>query len=128
MNNYDKKEFDRWVSQASARYILQTHGRRDFVQDILEGGSWKEVRYKRTPEQPFRLSTYRFDFGVDPEPFRKLMEDGRVLVLFCRDSSGDPVISSHPFASYKQTCGKRFRYACLYALDEVAPGRGRERA
>lgn len=128
MNTYDKKEFDLWVSQASARYILQTHGRRDFVRDILEGGCWKELRYRRTPEHMFQLSAYRFDFGVSPGLFWKLMENGRVVALFCRESAGDPVISSHPFASYKQTCGKKSRYACLYVLDEVAPLMGREEA
>lgn len=121
--NGDMNEFDQWVNQASAGYLLRTHGRHDYVKDLLEGGSWREVRYRKTQGNPFRLSAWRFDFGVDPESFRKRMEEGRVVALFCKESGGDPVISRHPIASYKQSRGNSTRYACLYVLDEVAPGR-----
>ena len=116
-------EFDLWVNQASAGYLLRTHSRWDFIEDLLQGGSWREVRYRKTPDCPFRLSAWRFDFGVDPESFRKLMDEGRVIALFCKESNGDPVIFRHPIASYRQTRGNHSRYACLYVLDEVAPGR-----
>ena len=121
--NSERKEIDLWADQSSAWYLLRTHGRQDLVEDLLQSGSWREFSYRRTPTPPFRLSAWRFDFGLDPAPFRDLMEKGRIVALFCKESSGDPLIASHPIAAYKQENRNKIRYACLYVLDEVAPGR-----
>ena len=124
--NSENNGLNLWVEQATAFYLLRKHGRKDFVNDLLQGGSWKEFTYRRLSKNPFRLAAYRFDFGTDPEPFLRLMQEGRVTALFCEKAGGDPLISRHPIASYRQVGGRCSRYACLYVLDEVAPGRWRK--
>ena len=94
--------------------LIQTSGRKDYADALAASNTWKQ--FTMPDGTLWHIVCYRFDFGCDPEKFRLQMEQGKVFALDCPDRSGDPLITTWPFASYTNDAGD---FVCFYLLDEV---------
>ena len=110
-----------WARQISAWQHLQRYGDKEFIEDLLSGGSWQVCLFRRPSGTKWLLSSYRYDFGQDPNRFWKLMEEGGVTALMCNNKDGHPLMDKLPIASYRKEEGNGNHYYCLYVIDEIRP-------